>query len=548
MIRKIGVAILWITFSVFAKAQKFEDVTFSTNSPYHTVVSHLYFLSQEDYNPAMAAKTLKIENETDPQRLAIKLKQIFDGNGILIQIDDIPQDPNYKDSITNKQRYYIAPNLLPEVYLEKYGTKWLYSTKTVKMIPTLHKRLFPIQIDEYINKMPDWAHKRFLSLHAWQYLGILILLLFAFLLHKVVTFIIDLIIKGIISRVENKEGAQQYILKVAVPVSYFIVLWVISFLIPALHIPVQFSVYIVNGMRVSTSIFAIMVVYRSVDLISATLEKVKEQSESNLDKQILPLLRKTIKVVIIITGVLVVLDNLNVNITAFIAGLSIGGLAFALAAQDTIKNLFGSFLIFLDKPFKVGDYINIGGQEGTVEEVGIRSTRIRTPQNSLIYVPNGKLADTNVDNIGARIYRRMRFHIAITYDTHPDLIEEFVLGLREIIKKHPDTRKDFFIVELNEMGAASLDILFQTFFIVPDLQTEMKARHEVLLSILRLADRIGVRFAFPTQTLHIEEMPGYMSLTPKFNSTKKELREQVKAFIEELEFVRKDWDSSSNYD
>ncbi|MDH5610267.1 MAG: mechanosensitive ion channel family protein, partial [Cyclobacteriaceae bacterium] len=199
-----------------------------------------------------------------------------------------------------------------------------------------------------------------------------------------------------------------------------------------------------------------------------------------------------------------------------LTGLSIGGLAFALAAQDTIKNFFGSLMIFIDKPFQIGDWITSGDIDGTVEEVGFRSSRVRTFRNSVMYVPNGKMADSLIDNHGLRQYRRFFTQIAITYDTPPELIDGFVEGLRKIVLSHPDTRKDYYNVFLNDLGPSSLNIMFYIFFEVPDWTAELKARHEVLLEIIRFAKQLGVHFAFPTQTLHVENFPGQPSLSPLF--------------------------------
>ncbi len=225
------------------------------------------------------------------------------------------------------------------------------------------------------------------------------------------------------------------------------------------------------------------------------------------------------------------MQNLDVNITALLAGLSIGGLALALAAQDTLKNFFGSLMIFIDKPFSVGHWITSGEIDGTVEEVGFRSTRIRTFRNSLHYVPNGRLADSSIDNHGLREFRRFFMHIAVTYDTPPDLMEVFVLGLRKIVEKHPRTRKDFYIVEFNEMGDFSLRIMFYIFFAVPTWDQELKARHEVLIEILRLAEKLGVRFAFPTSTLHMENFPGKETMTPKYDMTMSEFKQVMEDYF-----------------
>ena len=213
-----------------------------------------------------------------------------------------------------------------------------------------------------------------------------------------------------------------------------------------------------------------------------------------------------------------------------LAGLSIGGLAFALAAQDTVKNFFGSLMIFVDKPFQVGDWITSGDVDGTVEEVGARSTRIRTFANSVIYVPNGNLANATIDNHGLRVMRRFYTTITITYDTPPDLIETFVNGLKSIIINHPNTSKEKYEIHLNDFGASSLNIMFYIFFTVPTWSEELAARHDVISKIIRLAHELGIQFAFPTQTLHIENMPGQNSLSPVYMS-KEEADKKLNEFL-----------------
>ncbi|MEX2590308.1 MAG: mechanosensitive ion channel domain-containing protein, partial [Chitinophagales bacterium] len=179
------------------------------------------------------------------------------------------------------------------------------------------------------------------------------------------------------------------------------------------------------------------------------------------------------------------------------------------------------------------------GVDGTVEEVGFRSTRVRTFANSLVSVPNGRISDMTVDNFGLRRYRRFSTTIAITYDTPPDMIEAYVKGLREIIAQHPKTWKGFYEVQLNGMGSHSLDILFYTFFDVLTWSEEIKARHELLISIIKLAETLRIRFAFPTQTLHMEEFPEKKSLTPKYEESPDEINKRVAAFLKENEKLRK---------
>jgi MscS family membrane protein len=152
-----------------------------------------------------------------------------------------------------------------------------------------------------------------------------------------------------------------------------------------------------------------------------------------------------------------------------------------------------------------------------VEEVGFRSTRIRTFTNSVIYVPNGKLADATINNHGLRKFRRYHTKLSITYDTPPQLIEVFVEGLRKIVREHPNINQDMVRVYLNDFSDSAILILINVFFDVPDANTELENRQQFMLEIIKLAEKLNVRFAFPTQTLHIENFPGKPTLTPSYD-------------------------------
>jgi len=245
--------------------------------------------------------------------------------------------------------------------------------------------------------------------------------------------------------------------------------------------------------------------YRLVDVLSAYLEGKALETTSRLDDALVPLVTKTLKVFVTVMGVVFIADNLDIDVTSLLAGLGLGGLAFALAAKDVAGNLFGSITVLLDQTFHVGDWVKIGDVEGTVERIGFRSTRIRTFYNSLVSVPNSTLITANVDNLGAREYRRLSCKFGIAYDTPPERIEAFCAGLREIVLEHPYMRKENFHIYLNGLGASSLEILVYVFWKTPDWATELRERHRFLIDALRLARRLGVEYAFPTQTLFMRQ-------------------------------------------
>jgi MscS family membrane protein len=275
----------------------------------------------------------------------------------------------------------------------------------------------------------------------------------------------------------------------------------------------------------------VLSVYRVVDVLADAMAAKAEQTDSKLDDQLVPLVRKALKVFVVLSGFLFLLQNLDVNVGSLIAGLGIGGVAVALAAKDTIANFFGSLMIFVDRPFQIGDWVRINGTEGIVEEVGFRSTRVRTFYNSLVTVPNAHFTEAAIDNMGLREYRRLSTVLNLTYDTTPEQMQAFVEGIRAIIVANPLTRKDYYEVHFSGFGAHSLDVMVYLFFKVDSWTEELAQKHNVLMEILRLAKELGVEFAFPTQTLHVEALmeQGKIGQSPDAQEAEK-LTQLVHAF------------------
>lgn len=508
-----------------------DTLEYSLTTPYNTLYTHLSYMQDDNFHPQIAATVFDAERYSTEEatNLAIELKQILDGRAIYIDLEDVPREPNYRDSVSGKARYYITDHY-PELYLEKSGKRWLVANKSARKIDEWHKELYPLGTDKLLELFPKGGSK-IMGLYTWQLVGLLILITISFVLHKVFTFIIEKILIQTIHRMGYKKLANEVIVPMAKPISFLVIFPLLILFVPVLQLPITMNRYVIYTLKAIWPVFAIVFFYRLVDIISIYLAKLADKTESTLDDQLVPLLRKVLKTFVVIVGGLFILDNLEFDITGLIAGISIGGLAFALAAQDTIKNFFGSLMIFVDRPFQVGDWITSGDVDGTVEEVGFRSTRIRTFRNSLMYIPNGVITNQMIDNHGLRVYRRFMTQIAVTYDTPPELIDVFVQGLKEIVKGHEKTRKDYFEIHLNDMGASSLNILFYIFFSVPSWTEELRARHEILLEIIKLADELGVNFAFPTQTLHVETFPEKIGNSPSYTKNTPELKKKLEQFL-----------------
>ena len=231
-----------------------------------------------------------------------------------------------------------------------------------------------------------------------------------------------------------------------------------------------------------------------------------------------------IMIIIVFTGVL--LQKIGVNMINVLTALGIGGLAIAFAGKDTIENLFGSIMIALEKTFKIGDWIVIGDIEGDVEHIGLRSTRIRTFKDSYLTVPNVKFITTSVDNMGARTYRRYDTMLDVEDSTSPGLLQSFTEGINEIIKTTPSMRKKGNYIKVNNIGESSIKILVYVFFLVEDWGEELDEREKFILNILRLAEEMNIRLAYPTQTLKIAKYKE-MSEKEAIDLTPKQLNEKI---------------------
>ncbi len=537
---KIDLAKLIIFLSVFfcnvsANGQS-DSINVFLSTPYHTVVNHLKYLQKDDFRPNLAARSFQFGQQTDSltQNLtAIKLLRIFNGLGKYIDPDVLPRDPEYFDSLVNRHRYTPVKEL-PKVYLIRVKGKWLYSKETVESIDQLFSDTYPfgtsalLEFADYLSR--GSSGKVYLGLQIWQYIGLLVFLIICITAHKILVFTFNKIIYRILMRLGYQKVATKFIAPVSRPISYtLVILWLILFY-PALQLPIKIGQYVLLFFNALLPFFLVLIAYRLIDVIMYYLEEFAKQTDNTLDDQLVPIVRKSLKIMVVIIGTIFILQNLNFDITGLLAGISIGGLAFALAAQDTIKNLFGSLMIFVDRPFQIGDWVVATGVDGMVEEVGFRSTRIRTFHNSLLSIPNGQIANMTVDNMGLRVFRRFSTSISITYDTPSVKIEAFTEGLKRIVSNHPKTRKDFYEIHLNSFGDFSLNILFYIFFQVPTWSEELACRHEIMLEIIKLAEALEVRFAFPTSTVHIEDFPGKEGLTPIHSLTKNDLLQKLEQY------------------
>lgn len=288
-------------------------------------------------------------------------------------------------------------------------------------------------------------------------------------------------------------------------------------------------VWLYRGIEIALVILVVMLLLAILEIVKTYALRYALTTENKLDEQLLPILYRSVQILLVGSAIFYILSLMNVNVAALIAGVSIGGLALALAAQDTVKNLIGSAMIFFDKPFQIGDWIVMSGIEGEVVEVGFRSTRVQTVDSSIVSIPNNEIATVAITNMGVRRYRMFKATIGVTYDTPPALLEAFITGLRQMLALHPLTNKENYLVYFHSFGDSSLNIYFRTHIAVRTFKEELQEREKLALGILELANSLGIRFAFPTQTIFVEEFPGNGNTTPNYDIDPAQMEAKTKA-------------------
>ncbi len=474
-------------------------------SPYSAIYNHLYYLQQDSYDPGRAALSFP-DTDLDNERVAIMLKGFLDGKGYYIDLNRVPKESDFIDSTLEEPIYFLT-RIEPRIYVERIDGRWLYSTTTTEQAEALYKMVYPWGSDfmSYFSD-PIWKYS-VLGLTLFQYFGFLVLVISAWIIYLVFRWIVQrLFTRGLKRYFGLPESVDQPISKSTRIIGLLISIRFILFFSPILHLPIVFGSQLVRMFTIASIVLVVYFFIQAASLILYYIEDITKRTASTMDDQLLPILRRLVYGAIWAIGIIYILDYLDVNVTALLAGISIGGLALALAAQDTVKNFFGSLMIFLDRPFQVGDWISFDDSEGVVEEVGVRSTRIRSFADSLYYVPNGMLANKVIDNIGLRNYRRFKIVLGITYNTPPEKIEEFVKGIRELLTEHPMVANDNFEVHLNDMAASSLNILVYCFINTGEWKVELKTRHELILSFLHLVQDLDISYAFPSQSIYVESM------------------------------------------
>ncbi|RLA63638.1 MAG: hypothetical protein DRQ88_00285 [Epsilonproteobacteria bacterium] len=478
-------------------------------------------IAMETINLAHLDSAIK---ETSGKLIAEQLIQTLDRIE-KINYAEIPINLKEKIWIYKKKSVHVGEKVYPveiSISLQKNGDKdkrkhkqiWKFTKNTSDTIGhfwnSLKKKKVVHGVVELKSKkdkikrlMPAWTADRNFILLNGQWLGFIGILFLGWLFSVIIIFNLDRVIIGILAK-DRVKIPKKVKNKVYKSLKWLIIslIWISGIRLLELHLEIL-NPLIRFGQIIGT-ISLVVLLYYFCDMVAAYFLKKAKESEDGFDDILVPLLQKTAKFLVIAIGFIFIGQSLALDMKGILAGLGIGGIAFAFAAKDALANFFGSITVLFDRPFHIGDWVVIDGTiEGQVESVGLRSTKIRTFYNSLTIVPNGTISNSSIDNYNQRKFRRFKTTVGVQYDTPPEKIEAFCEGIRELIITNKFARKDYFNVYLNEMSDSSLNILLHMFWEVPNYPTELAEKHRLLIDIIRLAKKMDVEFAFPTSTIHM---------------------------------------------
>lgn len=347
--------------------------------------------------------------------------------------------------------------------------------------------------------MNDFLAKEFYHNNLQNWLISLLIILGAIVVGKIIYWFFGSVLKKVTEKTKSKID-NIIVDMIEEPIVLAITIFGLWYGFHRLEFPDTWDLWMGKVYHILITINITWLIARLVDaIIQEYVIPLTEKTESNLDNQIIPVVRKGLRSLIWILGIIVALNNAGYDVGALIAGLGIGGLALAMAAKDSVANIFGGIMIFTDKPFKVGDRIKINGFDGTITEVGIRTSRMRTLEGRLVTIPNALFIGDMVENVSAEPTRKIVLNLGLTYDMNADQMEKAIAVLKEIASNNKNITEEI-SVSFNAFGDFSLGILF--IYYIKKESDILNTQTEMNLAILKQFSENGLDMAFPTQTIY----------------------------------------------
>lgn len=482
-------------------------------SPRAALAAFFDAANQRDWTKAATWLDLPDSLQSDGPRLARELKVVLD-HYVWVDMDEVSGEPagDTTDGLSrNVEQVALipGPNDTREpvrlVRTTRAGTtRWLVSRATVERIPRWYGALPDRWTLEHLP--PALLRTGPLGILWWQWLALPLLVALAWGLGAVIGRLARFILERVVRRTAA-EWDDDLVSRLAGPLTLLSGLLVAEVLLPFLSLDALARARIGRLVNALFLLAVFWALWRLVDVARSVVAHTRWALQSTASRSLLPLAARVTKVAVLAVGAVAVLSLLGYPVASLVAGLGLGGLAFALAAQKTVENLFGAFSLGVDQPFREGDFVKIEDFVGTVEAIGLRSTRVRTLDRTIITLPNGKLADSRIESFAVRDRIRLACVIGLVYETTAAQMRAVLEGFERTLREHPKIWPDSMTIRFMQFGASSLDIQIMAWFRTSDWNEFQLIRQEVLLSFMEVVEQAGSSFAFPTQTLHVASLP-----------------------------------------
>ncbi|MFQ5668896.1 MAG: mechanosensitive ion channel family protein [Acidobacteriota bacterium] len=381
---------------------------------------------------------------------------------------------------------------------------WVFSPSTVQRIPAWHADLGG-----------NWLRDRIpaplrrpgpLELQWWQWLALPVIVFLAYLLSRMAGLVIKPLATRLVSRTPG-ELDDLLLKQLTAPALFFLALAMVRSSIGWLDLTIPAQAFIGETLRTAFLVGLFWGLTRLVDVAFLGLGRSSWLQNRQEVRGLLPLAARTGRLVILCLGVVTILQEFDFTVTGLLAGMGLAGMAVALAGQKSIENLLGSATILMDRPFRVGDFVRVDDLVGTIEQVGLRSTRLRTLDRTLVTIPNGRLSDMRLETFAARDSIRLYSVLGLTYSTTAEQLAKVIQGLETVLREHPRVSKEPSRVRFVEFGDFALKLEVFAYLKTTDWGEFLTLRQELYFRFMEVVEKNGSSFAFPTQTVHLE-MPG----------------------------------------
>ncbi len=432
----------------------------------------------------------------------------FEISSQLLEIIDTVENFHIQDApnAVTGEPFLIYRSQAGEIVIAKQPSgEWLFTQETVRSVPLLlvsveeerknfgsatltHSDSVGSQIRD---KMPNFLRQQSLGLERWQWLGLLVLLILSGIFGLIVKTVISWTL-GKILRKRYTSLTEENVKILYAPIGLLAFTAIFRLGLRSLALTQSALGFLRTTMFLLTAFAIVWLIYKIVDAVALRLQQKALETESQSDDLLVPFLSVIVRITIVFIGLIVVAENLNFNVTGLIAGLGIGGIAIALASQETLSNFFGSLVLMVERPFMASDRVTIGGVQGTVKEVGIRSTKIQTFDDSLVTVPNSNVVKSNIVNDGLHQFRSWIVKLAVPYQNGTTKLEDFCKGVEKIIKQSDSLNNEIYKLHIFDIVPPTVVVRVEINFKNDEFGFELAARQAFIMEILRLTEKMEI--------------------------------------------------------